>query len=82
MQNKINLPPQLARLYFALPKNKDVPIKDLYIVIYGEPKDDMERSRQQQYIGPAITKLNRRIVGIKERVTPGKLKGTYRLTSL
>lgn len=76
-----DLPPRLKQLYALLPRDKDVPILDIYRAMFphGTPA---ELRYAQQYMGTHITKLNRRLRRHKEVVKPGRLKGTYRLQAL
>lgn len=75
----LELPKQLARLYELLPVGKDVEIEHLFNGLFGEVAKP--RVAQQQQLGPYISKLNRRIAGRKQKIVPGKLKGTYRLSA-
>lgn len=75
-----SLPPKLALLYGALPHGQDVMIPALHGVLFPDsPRDHRDA---QQWLGPYLTKLNRRIAKHKLAVKPGRLRGSYRLVSL
>lgn len=78
------LPPKLALLYGAMPKDQDVMIPALFDTLMGEFGAETRNIRcgQQQYLGPYLTKLNRRIAKHGQAVKPGRLRGSYRLVSL
>lgn len=80
MSNDLQLPPKLAILYAALPPGKDIHVLNIYQTVLGKPINDQRYA--QQVLGSYITKLNRRLKGIKQRVEPGSLKATYRLSPL
>ena len=75
-----SLPPKLALLFGALPLGQDVMIPDLHGLMF--PGASREHRDAQQWISPYITKLNRRIAKERLAVKPGRLRGSYRLTSL
>jgi hypothetical protein len=75
----IDLPPRLQKLYDSLSDQYDVSIADLHKHLFGE---DVPLRHAQQRLGTPITRLNRRLAKHKKRVVPGRLKGTYRLTSV
>lgn len=75
----IDLPPKLQKLYDLLSDQYDVSIIDLHKGLFG---DDAPLRNAQQRLGTPITRLNRRLAKRKKRVVPGRLKGTYRLTSV
>lgn len=75
-----DLPPRLLELYNALDSKGDVDIIEIYETVVGPPPRPLRET--QQYLGPYITKLNRRLRGHGLIVKPGRLKGTYCLTSL
>lgn len=75
------LPTQQRALHDALKAKGDVPIADLYAALFPEAVET-ERTRQQQMLGPYITRLNRRLAKHRQAVKPGDLKGTYRLVIL
>lgn len=74
----MNLPAQTQKLYDALLGRGDVPIDTLYAALSGSGREDLK----QQWLGPYVTRLNRRLVGHKMRVEPGATKGTYRLVAV
>lgn len=76
----LNLPPRLQDLYDALDGKGDVEIVSIYETVVGPPPRPLRET--QQYLGPYITKLNRRLREFGLIVKPGRLKGTYCLTSL
>lgn len=77
----IELPPQLAKLYQAFDaRDKDVPLIDLYGIIFTDLPDEEQLRHAQQRLGPYITRLNRRLKGAKQAVRPGASRRTYRLT--
>ncbi len=74
----IDLPPRLQSLYDILSDQYDVPIADIHKRLFGE---DAPLRNAQQRLGTPITRLNRRLIKHCKKVVPGRLKGTYRLTS-
>jgi hypothetical protein len=75
------LPAQQRTLYEALKGKGDVAIGDLFCALLPGA-EEQERTRQQQMLGPYITRLNRRLSKHRQAVKPGDLKGTYRLVIL
>lgn len=69
------LPPVLSRIYAALIGEGDVAIDAL---LHAAQIQAPEKLRQE-YLGPYITRLNRRLKNHGRAVKPGQLKGTYRL---
>ena len=78
--NMVELPPKLSALYLLLEPGEDVHIVNIYQRVVGKEINDTRYA--QQTLGAYITKLNRRLKGIKQRVEPGALKQTYRLVSI
>lgn len=76
----IDLPAQQKTLFDALEGKGDVAIETLYTALGLPPTP--ERTRQQQSLGPYITRLNRRIARHRKAVKPGALKGTYALVTI
>ena len=74
----IDLPKQDAALYEALKGGKDVSIETLLVALGLETRADPRTD--QQVVGVYVTRLNRRLRGHKQRVQPGQIKRTYRLT--
>lgn len=74
-----SLPPKLAVLYDALNGRGEVPIPTLYAAVFNPGTAGDGRRDQQQWLGPYITKLNRRIKAQRLAVKPGQRKGTYAL---
>lgn len=75
------LPPKMQALYDVLqPHGQDIPILKIFAALKGDFSDEPQR-HIQQHLGPYITRLNRRLAGARQRVEPGKMKGTYRLVS-
>lgn len=75
----LDLPPRLQTLYDLLDVGYDTSIADIHRKLFGE---DAPLRHAQQRIGTPISRLNRRLAKHRKRVVPGRLKGTYRLTSL
>lgn len=73
----LNLPKRQRQLFDALLGRGDVSWQDLCAAIEAEPTGHLA-----QYLGPYITKLNRRLAKANLRVEPGLTKGTYRLTAI
>jgi hypothetical protein len=71
----MKLSPRQQQLYDLLFGRGDVPIKELYEGM-GGPEHNGAYT-EQEWLGPYITLLNRRLDGMK--VEPGALKQTYRL---
>lgn len=76
----LELPPKLRQLHDFLAGKADTDIMDIYMNVIDP--DPVPLRQAQQYLGPYITKLNRRLREHKQTVKPGRLKGTYVLTSL
>lgn len=72
----IQLPQRLQQLYDSLAGQGDVQIDLLCRAVDA----NLENTPGQQWLGPYITRLNRRIKARGLAVKPGALKGTYRLT--
>lgn len=68
------LPTQIGRLYAALDGGGDVAI-DALLAALGA---NVEKNRQQ-YLGPYIVRLNRRLKAEGKKVVPGRVKQTYAL---
>ncbi len=77
----LELPPKLKQLYELLNGEGEVEILDIFNALVGADEDKPQR-QAQQYLGPYITKLNRRLREHGAVVRPGRLKGTYSLQSL
>lgn len=77
MANDLVLPKREQDLYDLLAGKGDVAIDDLFRDM-GGPEYDESRNRQQ-WLGPYVTKLNRRLKKLKIKVRPGVARGTYRL---
>ena len=73
-----NLSPRLLVLYDALHDKGDVHVLHLFKSLTGEDSNNV--ADVYEYLGPYITRLNRKLK--KQRVSPGALKGTYRLYNL
>lgn len=76
----LELPPKLRALYDFLQGKGDVDILDIYRNVVDPQERPLREA--QQYLGPYITKLNRRLREFGLAVKPGRLKGTYALTPL
>lgn len=57
---------------------KDVKIAAIHDKLYSDTNDTLPRTPQQR-VGAIISKVNKKLSG--ERITPGELKQTYRLTA-
>lgn len=73
------LPVREKALYDALAHGQDVKIEVLFAAAGGPP--DLPYNKQM-WLGPYITKLNRRIKNHKLKVQPGVARGAYRLVSI
>lgn len=76
------LPRQTAALYAALEGKGEVPIVDLFDAIFSDEPEVGPRGgnrHAQQWLGPYITRLNRRLKTAGLAVKPGRRKGTYAL---
>lgn len=73
------LTPREQDLYALLRGGADVKIDDLFSAADGPPELPYNR---QMWLGPYITKLNRRIKNHKLKVRPGVARGTYRLVAI
>jgi hypothetical protein len=77
----LELPPKLGELYRLLDGKGDVDILEIYTSIV-DPREGKPLREAQQYLGPYITKLNRRLREHRKAVKPGRIKGTYCLCAL
>jgi hypothetical protein len=62
--------------------NTDVPLHDLYNVVYGEGQSDLfppTNRYMQQKMGPLFARINAKLK--RGRIEPGLIKQTYRLTT-
>lgn len=76
----LELPPKLKELHDFLVGKGDVDIMAIYLCVIGG--EEVALRRAQQYLGPYVTKLNRRLREHRQVVKPGRLKGTYVLTNV
>lgn len=76
----LELPPKLKELHDFLAGKGDVEILEIYRNVVGN--EELPLRRAQQYLGPYVTKLNRRLREHRKVVKPGRLKGTYVLQAL
>lgn len=74
------LPPKLAQLHNILTGEGEMSIEDIYRAFLNP--DGKPLREAQQYLGPYISKLNRRLREHNQAVKPGRLKGTYALVTL
>lgn len=74
------LPAQQRTIFEALEGKGDVMVETLYLAL-GLPAIE-GRARQQQALGPYITRLNRRIAKHRKAVKAGALRGSYTLKSI
>lgn len=58
----------------------DLPIALLWERIHLDTSCDTPPRRQQQQVGAVLSRLNDKLKGRGERIVPGRLKRTYRLT--
>lgn len=75
----LDLPPKLKALHNALIGEGDVDILKIYLDVAGPPERPLREA--QQYLGGYITALNRKLREHGQVVRPGRLKGTYHLTT-
>ena len=62
--------------------NTDVPLHDLYNVVYGGGQSDLfppTNRDMQQKMGPLFARINAKLK--RGRIEPGLIKQTYRLTT-
>ncbi len=81
----LELPEKLRKLYDFLDGKGDTPILDIYRHVLDrepEPAPLSEYRYAQQALGTHITRLNRRLREYRQAVRPGRIKGTYMLTTL
>jgi hypothetical protein len=76
----------LRALYGLMQRNGDVHFHDIYLALGGDPKrleerDSRGRHYAQSWSSGYITKLNRKLKPMGERISPGRLRQTYRLTT-
>jgi hypothetical protein len=75
----IGLAPRQQHLYDLLEGKGDVDITTLYRLYFGyKPAFGV---RPQARLGPPISRLNRVIGRYGKAIVPGRIKGTYRLSS-
>ncbi len=70
------LPARTQQLNDLLFGRGEVLVTDIYVAMGGPPEPSYTKA---QWLGPYITRLNRRLRGEGLKVEPGKLKGSYRL---
>jgi hypothetical protein len=71
----IELPKRCQQLYDALAGEGDVP----FAVLCEAIDANLGPTASQQWLGPYVTRLNRRLKAHGLTVKPGAIKGTYRL---
>jgi hypothetical protein len=76
----LHLTGRLKLLHDSLLGEGDVDIPTLYLNVIGPPERPLREA--QQYLGSYITDLNRKLAEHGQVVRPGRLKGTYHLTTL
>lgn len=74
----LEFPPKQQALYDALRGKGDVPISELYAAVFPQG-GTAPAGKEQQWLGPYITKLNRRLARRGLAVKPGNTKGSYAL---
>lgn len=75
MSNKLTARENELYGYFGL-YDVDVPIAEMHDKLY--PEGDTDGRTPQQRLGALISRINKKLTG--ERIVPGNLKRTYRLT--
>jgi hypothetical protein len=76
------LPTQQAAIYRLLDGAVDVSIDKLYEAVGSKAVIADSQKVKQQFLGPYIVRLNRRLAKHRRVVKPGALKGTYTLKSI
>lgn len=62
---------------------KDVRFSVLFRAVAGRwPEPTEDHRRQQQRIGPHISRINAKLASRRQRIVPGVLRHTYRLTRI
>ena len=75
----LTLPLRQQQLYAALANKGDVSFDVLCAALERNPESTCS---PHEWLGPYVTRLNRRLAKRGLKVTPGDLKGTFRLTVL
>lgn len=75
-----DLTPRLKELYDIFELDSDLSVTTIF-ERFTAGAMDCDHRHAQQYLGAYFTKLNRRLRSRRQRVQPGRLKGTYRLVS-
>ena len=78
MSQPLELPKREQDLYDLLVGQGDVHIAALYEAMGGP--EDRDPPYRQQWLGPYISRLNRRLKNLKMRVRPGQARETYCLS--
>jgi hypothetical protein len=73
------LPARTQQLYDLLFGRGEVLVTDIYAAMGGPAEATYT---QAQWLGPYITRLNRRLAKHGQKIVPGDLKRTYRLVKL
>ncbi len=76
----LELPPKLRKLHDFMQGKGDVDILEIYRDVVSGDVPPLRDAQQQ--LGPYITRLNRRLREHRQAVRPGRIKGTYALTTL
>ena len=72
-----------TRIVNKLSGGKDVPITVLFRLLRGRwPRADESNRRQQQSIGPTISRANKKLVKEDQVIVVGERRGTYRLIKI
>lgn len=74
-----DLPRRQQELYDLLVGKGDVPILELYEKLQGPAEHAGDVRYAQQWLGPNISRMNRRLAARKLQVKPGRMKSTYAL---
>ena len=82
MSSDLRLSVSEDAIYRLLRRSGDVPISRLYRAVrLGGGASTIVRE-QQAYLGPFITRLNKKLATQRRRVVPGVARRTYRLTQI
>lgn len=73
-------PAKIQVIFDALEGKGDVHVLNLYKTLTEKESNDQVYA--QQFLGSYFTRLNRRLKQSGRRVSPGALKGTYRLIAI
>ena len=80
MSSDLDLPGRQRELHAMFRAHRTVAVERLHEMYFGAPAPD--RRVAQTRMGPAISRLNKRLKRIGKRVSPTLTKGVYRLTTI